>query len=58
MKKVEYYCCWLNIYNAQAVQDFLDEKGQQGWVVSHIVPEFNRTNNNSFFVMIREIIEQ
>jgi hypothetical protein len=60
MKKFEYYCCWVDVFNAQSLQDFLDEKGSQGWEVIHTVSERVNSNYNTLFIMKRlgvEVIE-
>jgi len=57
MNKFEYYCCWLDVYNCTALQDFLDERGKQGWEVIHLVPDKNNNNYNTLFVFKRVAIE-
>jgi hypothetical protein len=57
MNKFEYYCCWLDVFNAQALQEFLDEKGSQGWEVIHTVPERQFVNYNTLFILKRRAVE-
>lgn len=56
MKKFEYYCCWLDIYNATNIQEFLDEKGLQGWRPVKLVPEKEPDSFKTFFIFEREIL--
>ena len=53
MSGFEYYCCWADIFNANALQDFLDEKGKQGWETTHIIPEKNPDSYKSLIIMRR-----
>ena len=57
MKRFEYYCCWVDVFNAQSLQDFLDEKGAQGWEVIHTVSERVNVNYNTLFIMKRPAVE-
>lgn len=57
MNKFEYYCCWLDVFNAQSLQEFLDEKGSQGWEIVQTIPERQFINYNTLFIFKRLNIE-
>jgi hypothetical protein len=58
MKKFEYYCCWIDVYNATNLQDFLDERGSLGWQIDRTLPSKDSNDYKTLFIFKRELIEK
>lgn len=57
MKKFEYNCFWVDIFNATNLQEFLDEKGKNGWELISVMPSKDNSYQ-SLFIMKKEFIEE
>lgn len=55
MKTFEYYCCWLDVFNSTAVQEFLDLKGASGWEVIQVIPGKGDAEYSCLFIMKKTI---
>ena len=56
MNKFEYYCCWLDVFNAAILQEFLDERGQQGWEIDRTLPSKDPNDYKTLFIFKRELL--
>jgi len=55
MKKFEYYCCWLDIFNAQSLQEYLDERAQLNWELDRTLPSKDPNDYKTLFIFKREL---
>lgn len=55
MIKYEYYCCWVECFNSNALQKFLNEQGLEGWELVEMTHQ--KDNYNTLIVMKRPLQE-
>lgn len=55
MIKYEYYCCWVECFNSNALQKFLNEQGLEGWELVEMIHQ--KDNYNTLIVMKRPLQE-
>jgi hypothetical protein len=55
MNKFEYYCCWIDVFNAAILQEFLDERGSQGWQIDRTLPSKDPNDYKTLFIFKKEL---